>query len=98
MSIAATILEQLGGRRFTVMTGAKQFLNGGDYLQFTIGKNSSRANRVTIKLMPSDTYQVRFSQWSTAKLEDKELKVYDDVYNDCLQDIFTSFTGLRTSL
>ena len=37
--VAETILAQLGGRKFQVMTGAKYFLGGADYLQFKLPSN-----------------------------------------------------------
>jgi hypothetical protein len=43
-----------------------------------------------------DLYDVSFIQ--IRGNERKVLKTYDDVYNDMLRDIFTSFTGMHTSL
>jgi len=102
--IAQTILEQLGGNRFIVMTGAKNFLrddrDGLVSLSFNIGRNSSRANKVKITLETSDTYTVRFSRFSRKGMsyEDKELLLVTDVYADTLREVFTDFTGLYTSL
>ena len=94
--IAATILQQLGGNKFLVMTGAKDlaFFDGG--LQFKIGRNGSKANIVSIELTPADLYKVTFFQFR--KMELKELKVVDGVFFDMLQEIFTDYTGLYTSL
>lgn len=96
--ITDTIYEQLGGHRFAVMTGAKNFMTDGDKrLVFAIGRNKTRANRVTITLR-DDLYDVRFSQVSMAKLSETELKVVEGIHAENLGDVFTSFTGLYTSL
>ena len=58
--IAATILEQLGGMaRLAIMTGAKNFVDVGNGLMFSIACISSKTNRVEIKLNAADTYDVR---------------------------------------
>lgn len=43
MFIAKTILEQLGGARFRMFTGAKRFVAGENFLQFKI--NSTNYDR-----------------------------------------------------
>ena len=60
MTIAATILAQLGGSRFIAMTGAKNLVNHGSALTFKIGRNSSKANMVRVTLNSDDTYTVDF--------------------------------------
>lgn len=96
MSVAKEILRQLGGNKFIAMTGAKNLGGTANSLSFKIGKNSSKANWVTIKLNGKDLYDVTFIQ--VRNLERKELKTYNDVYNDQLQQIFTSYTGMYTHL
>lgn len=96
LTVANTILEQLGGNKFIAMTGAKNFVGDTDSLMFSIGRNSSKANKVRVTLMPSDTYKVEFFQFRSLDL--KVLKAYEDVYVDNLRSIFTSYTGLDTSL
>ena len=58
--IAKIILQQLGGRQFAMMTGAKQFVAIDNGLRFRIGKNKSRANLVKIVLRGDDTYNMEF--------------------------------------
>lgn len=60
MEIAQTILQQLGGGRFKVMTGAKDFCAIDNGLRFRLGKNGSRANLVKIILDGDDTYRMQF--------------------------------------
>ena len=94
--IAQTILNQLGGNKFIVMTGAKQLAHGDKSLMFKIGRNSSKANQITIKLEENDTYSVTFH--SFRKMELKDLKKYEGVYADNLKSIFETYTGMATSL
>lgn len=58
--VGTTIYQQLGGRRFSVMTGAKNFVSSENSLRFTIGKNSSKANKICITLNADDTYTMEF--------------------------------------
>lgn len=96
MTIAATILAQLGNNKFIAMTGAKNLMGLGDGLSFQIGRNSSKANRVKIKLAADDTYTVSFARY--AKLDVKQLEQFDGIYCDQLREVFTRYTGLETSL
>lgn len=58
--IANTILQQLGGRQFIMMTGAKQLVAIENGLRFRIGRNGSEANMVRIVLKDDDTYLMQF--------------------------------------
>ena len=109
LRIAETILQQLGGRRFVVMTGSKEFRTGDDYtLIMNLARNSSSANRLSIRLEPTDTYTMRFyretgGKWSNKKLDflprkEKTIKVFEDVYCDQLEINFRDFTGLETRM
>lgn len=99
MTVAQTILAQLGGGKFIAMTGAKNFIGGTDFLGFTIPKNMSPANRVTISYSPGrDLYRMSFIKASRYGLDSKEVQRFDDVYADQLRDLFTQVTGMETSL
>ena len=97
MSVATTILDQLGGNKFRVMTGAKNFMDHGNALSMRIGRNSSNSNYLKITLNDSDLYDVRFSK-VTKMGEEKSVREFNDVYNDMLVEIFESHTGMYTSL
>jgi len=97
MTIARTILDQLGGHKFRVMTGAKNFLDLGDALSMRLGRNSSNSNHLKISLNSMDLYDVRFSKW-TKKFEEKSVKEYNNVYADSLVELFESHTGMYTKL
>ena len=58
--IAKIILQQLGGRQFAMMTGAKQFVAIDNGVRFRIGRNATRANLVKIVLRGDDTYNMEF--------------------------------------
>ena len=99
LSVAQTILQQLGGNKFIAMTGAKEFVGGTEFLGFKIPKNMSTANRVTIKYYPArDMYEVDFIKSDRYGLNAKTIKTFDNVYADQLRQIFTSVTGMETSL
>jgi len=95
--VTETIYQQLGGNRFVVMTGAKNFVAYPDLLEFTIPRNMSKANRVRVYYEPgSDLYTVTFNK--TTGLSNVELQRFEDVYADQLRSLFTQVTGMETSL
>ena len=109
MDIARTILEQLGGNRFIVMTGCKNFVGDDKSLRMSIPKNHSKANRLTVTYDGvTDTYQMRFWKYTpfrfntkTGKMTEEkfeDLKVLNGVYCDQLQGIFTEYTWMYTHL
>ena len=94
---AAETLKQLGGNRFIAMTGAKHFTFGKEGMAFKIGKNSKRVNYVKIDLdRGRDLYNMSFD-WVTIK-GIKNKKKLKGIYADQLQDMFTKYTGMYTSL
>jgi hypothetical protein len=106
--IAETILKQLGGNRFIVMTGAKNFYTNGNDLCFKIGRNKTKANAVRIEYdYGMDLYKMEFiyatndrlgKNYEFIKGQKKILKTYNDVYFDMLEELFTEYTGLYTRL
>ena len=46
--IAATILQQIGGKRFAAMTGSRDFMDLGDGVRMNLSRNKTSANRLTI--------------------------------------------------
>lgn len=96
--IAATIREQLGGRKFEAMTGAKDFMFGPKYLQFRLPANFARSgiNIVKISLTPADLYDVEYMKYG--RLNFKTIAVSKGLMFDQLRSDFTAKTGLDTSL
>ena len=111
-NIPEIILNQLGGQKFIVMTGSKNFVGDGDTLRMTLAKNASRANRLYITLGSDDLYTMRFFKYTaggwrvnhktgtvTEKKEKiEEVKTFHGVYFDQLQELFTEVTKLYTRL
>lgn len=108
MNIPAIILEQLGGRRFIVMTGSKDFIGDKDTLRMSLARNSSGANRLEITLNGMDLYDMRFYRRAGGKfnpktyeftpIKEKDIKVYHDVWCDQLEELFREVTGLETRM
>ena len=97
MSVARTILSQLGGNKFCAMTGAKNLVDCGDALAMKIGRNKTSSNYLKITLNLMDLYDVRFSRVSPMGGE-RSVTEYNNVYNDSLVDVFEKHTGMYTSL
>lgn len=101
LTVANTILQQLGGRRFILMTGAKDFVGDANSLMFRIGKNSGGVSKVKIILEPSDTYRVIFYRIRQTRKTAAQITIVheaDDIYFDQLPDLFKRITGLETQM
>lgn len=97
LSVAQTILSQLGGNKFLAMTGAKNLVGGSDSLQFSIGRGAvNKANKVRITLNDFDEYTVSF--YNFRKLELREIETVNGVTVDTLRAVFTNRTGMAVSL
>lgn len=96
--IANTILAQLGGSRFIIMTGAKNliFLNekrGG--LQFSL--KAKKINKVRIILNDNDLYDIEFGFYASRKFTYSVVKSVENIGAEQLVNIFEETTGLFTS-
>lgn len=108
MRTADIILEQLGGNKFIVMTGSKNFVADSETLRMTLSKNRSKANRLWITLDADDTYTMRFFKYTAPRFNAKTVTFTDEkitevetlkgIYCDQLQEQFTKVTGLYTRL
>jgi hypothetical protein len=96
LTVAKIILSQLGGNKFVAMTGAKNLAGDEKSLSMRIGRNSSNSNYMKITLNSMDMYDIRFSR--IVKYQEKNIKEYNNVFNDMLTDIFTKHTGMYTRL
>lgn len=97
MTVATTILEQLGGGRFVAMTGSKNFVGSADALSFRIGSGAKNGiNAARIVLTPADDYTVTFLRIRGTKVVEVETR--EGIYCDQLQDVFTTATGFYTKL
>lgn len=95
---ADAILQQLGARRFLVMTGAKNLVATGAGLVFSLPARFAKdgVNLISVELDPSDTYVVTAFKKGRAGL--REVAQEAGIYCDGLQASFTRLTGLDTHL
>ena len=101
--VAQTILSQLGGNRFVMMTGANKLTVRENGLSFKIGRNATQTNHVTISYdYAQDLYNMTFEKVSLSKktweVSRKVIATHEGVYCDQLTSLFTKETGLYTSL
>lgn len=98
--IAETIMAQLGGTRFAMMTGAKNFMCGekGELTFQYPCRNRKGFIRAGVKISLNvfDTYDVEFIDMK--RNMELRTKLVSNVYHDQLQAVFTAETGLYTSL
>lgn len=103
---AEIILQQLGGRRFIMMTGARDLGRGDDphpHLNIRLRSNMThaRGTHVRITLKPSDTYHIEFFKMRMSGPRLGQITSIDqrsDVFAEDLQRVFTELTGLETHL
>lgn len=90
---AEEIYNQLGGRRFSVMTGYAPMANAGALLLIK-GKSA-----IKIELDEDDTYSISLLTGRDSVKEKKVwTKVYSGVYFDQLVPLFEDMTGLVTHI
>lgn len=96
--VAATIYDQLGARRFMVVTGARDVVVTPNGLQFRLPANFAQGgvNMIRVELSADDTYAVIAGRW--ARLDFKEKARESGLYAEGLQRAFTRLTGLDTHL
>ena len=94
ITIATEILNQLGGKRFTFMTGAKNF--GTLTNKAGIGFKVMGGQYIRIVLNSMDTYDIE--RFKMRKMEKIKVRTEEGIYCDMLCDSFTRLTGLNTSL
>lgn len=88
------ILNQLGGNKFVVMTGAVCYSDGNTLIAKF--KGSKVANIMYVTLTDNDTYNVQICKFKG--MDVKTIKEVNGAYAEMLKGIFETTTGLRTSL
>lgn len=97
MTVANTILEQMGGRRMAMMIGAHSFVGSKNSVSFRWkARGKDGINAIRIVLDPSDTYTVEF--YSLRGMKRTPKYETSDVYAEALQPLFESKTGLALRL
>lgn len=98
LDIAQIIFQQIGGSRFTKMTGAKEFSVMTYGLRFQLPPSTFNRHGITavvIHLDFDDTYTLFFYKRIDSDAPFRKVK---NVYCDQLEDVFERETGLLTSL
>ena len=100
-TIARTILEQIGGKSFAVMTGSRDFVDMGNGLRMSLASNKTSANRLDIIYdAGTDLYNMRFYRKTFSKKtfesKLKDVEVHEGIFFDMLEEVFTQVTGLYT--
>ena len=100
-TIARTILEQIGGKRFAVMTGSRDFVDMGNGLRMSLARNKTSANCLDIIYdAGTDLYNMRFFRKTFSKKtfesKSKDVEVHEGIFFDMLEEVFTQVTGLYT--
>ena len=93
MTTATTILNQLGGNKFIVMTGATCYSDGNTLISKF--KGSKVANIMYVTLNENDTYDVKLCKFRG--LDVKTIKEVTGAYAEMLKPIFEGTTGLKIS-
>jgi hypothetical protein len=101
MTVAKTILDQLGGNRFVRMTGASNFVGSDNALVMKLKsrgpcRTKNGASHLSITLNSMDTYDVKFVKYNR-KLDQIVVSQHDGIYCDMLANTFETETGLYTS-
>jgi len=99
--IAKTILQQIGGKRFTAMTGSRDFIDMGNGLRMSLARNKTSANRLDIIYDAGQTSTIcgstaGHSAKRTFECKEKDIAVHEGIYFDMLEEMFTMVTGLYT--
>ena len=99
--IAKTILQQIGGKRFTAMTGSRDFIDMGNGLRMSLARNKTSANRLDIIYDEgADLYNMRFYRRTFSKktfeCKTKDIAVHEGIYFDMLEEMFTMVTVEET--
>lgn len=96
--VAAAIFDQLGARKFLVMTGARDLVATAQSLQFKLPANFAKdgVNMIRVELSALDTYDVIAGRW--ARFDFKEKARESLIYGEDLQRAFTRLTGLDTRI
>lgn len=98
--ICQTIIQQLAGNysRLHTMTGVKHLVSDNEKKSLTLvfPARITKFNYITITLLPSDTYHVKFMKFVGVNLK-KEVE-FSDIYAENLKELVENQTGMRLSL
>jgi hypothetical protein len=95
MTVAQTILDQLGGRRFLAMTGAKDLVGSENSLAMRV-PGARKLNMVRVTLTGADDYTVETMKYRSLTVA--PVATETGIYAEELRSSFERMTGLYTSL
>jgi len=99
VQVGTTILHQLGGSRFTLMTGCSNFAAVKNGLQFKVGRNANKITHCRVFLTDMDDYRIEYIYVPGSDISKmKTVLVQEGVTVETLQSSFTEATGLYTRL
>ena len=100
-TIGQIITKQIGNKAL-FMIGARNMYQTPNGINFGVGRNSKRINRVSITLNALDTYDIEY--WynafskKTGMHKSKLVSKDSGIYNDGLRESIERNTGMYTSL
>ena len=101
VEVAKTILQQLGGNRFCLMSGARNLVGDDSThslrFRLPLGLAKNGINYIRITLNDTDLYDVTFSRFRNAGFI-TDIAQFHDVYAENLVGIFCEQTGLEVQL
>ena len=97
-TISETIFNQLGGNRFSFMTGCKWHRSYENGILIKLTRNNSKAQFLEIRLNGNDLYDMNFFKVNRNTLDWITTSKQTDVFCDQLASIFESVTHLYTKL
>ena len=95
LTVAKTILTQLGGNKFAVMVGAKNFVGSENSLSFSFMERRYCLIRLNAS---SDLYDLEFFKINRSKFEKKVSANFQNIDCENLRSVFEQATGLATRL
>lgn len=112
ITTAESILEWLGNNRFIAMTGCKNLVYDENSLSMNIPKirgNENKTNYLKIEYDNNqDLYKMTFRYFTAGRLnkrtwewsegKNEVIAEFENVFGDRMKSIFTSITGLDTTL
>jgi len=96
MTVAQTIYQQIGGNKFALVTGCKNFTHDTNSLAMKLPKNNSGATHLLIELTGSDMYNMIFLKIKGVSI--KTHKKIESVYSTQLNTVFEKETELYTKI
>lgn len=96
LTVSKTILSQLGGNGFIILTGSKNFVGSDNALSFKVGSNAKKVTHVRIVLNALDLYDVTYMYVRGTTV--KTVATSEGISCDQLQDDFEAETGLFVTM